>query len=129
MWVEMEPSAQSSFQKLNIDNSCQKHAKLDITFLKSCPILLFLYFVPSILARVVWGNKFLAQSPPHLNFWMFSVSSEHFSNHDPNIKQVICVKSSKFNGFVLALFCILGLGQSLTLENFQHCRLVVFWTN
>ena len=46
-------------------------------------------------------------------FW-FSLTSKHFSNHDKNIKQVSCVKSSKFNGFVLALFCILGLGQNLT---------------
>ena len=42
------------------------------------------------------------------------------------MKQVSSVKRSKLHGFVLALFCVLGLGQSLTLENFQLCRLVVF---
>ena len=41
MWVEMQPSAQPLLQKLNGDNSCQKHANLDITFLKPCPILLY----------------------------------------------------------------------------------------
>ena len=72
------------------------------------------------------SGRNLTQRPSHLKFWIFSVSSKNFSNHDVNKKQVSCVKSSKFNGFVLALFCILGLGQSLTLENFQLCQLVVF---
>ena len=40
--------------------------------------------------------------------------------------EVSCAKSFRFNGFVLALFCLLGLGQNLTLENFQLCRLVAF---
>ena len=31
-------------------------------------------------------------------------------------KQVSCVKTSKFNGFKLALFCILGLDQNWTSE-------------
>ena len=43
MWVEMQPSAKSFFQKLNVDNSCQKHTKLDVRFLKSCPILLYFF--------------------------------------------------------------------------------------
>ena len=33
--MEKQLSAQSSFQKLNVDNSCRKHIKLDITFLRS----------------------------------------------------------------------------------------------
>ena len=32
---------------------------------------------------------------------------------------VSCARSSKFHGFVLALFYILGSGQNLTLKNFQ----------
>ena len=43
MWLEAQPSAQSFFQKSNTDNSCQKHAKLDITFLKPCPILPYFF--------------------------------------------------------------------------------------
>ena len=39
--------------------------------------------------------------------------------------QVICLKNSRFNGFVLTLLCILALGQNLTLENFQFCRRAV----
>ena len=41
--METQPSAQSSFQKLNVDNSCHKHQKLDITILTSCPILLYFF--------------------------------------------------------------------------------------
>ena len=132
MWVETQPSTQPSLQKLNVDNSCRKHTKLDIRFLKSCPILLYFF----TLYQIVWivrGNKIfdrnLTQSPSHFNFWIFFVSSKHLSNHDVNIKQVSCVKSSKFNDFVLALFYILGRVQCLTLENFQLCPLVVFWRN
>ena len=68
----------------------------------------------------------LAQSPSHLNFVKISIISKHFSYHDKNIKQARCVKSSKFNGFVLALFCILGLGQNLTLESFNLPRFIGF---
>ena len=132
MWVKMEPSAQSSFQKLNVDNSCQKTRKIRYYIFEVLSnFTIFLYFVPNILDRIVRGNKFfasnLARSPSHLNLWIFSLSSKDFSFHDVNMKQVDCVKSSKFNSFVLALFCILGLGQNLTLETFRLCRLVIFW--
>ena len=68
----------------------------------------------------------LAQSPSHMDFWIISVTSKPFSNHGVNMKQAGSVRSSKLNGFVLALFCVLDLGQNITLENFQLCRLVVF---
>ena len=68
----------------------------------------------------------LARSPSQLNFWNISVTSKHFSNHEVNIKQVSSVKSSNFNGFVLEVFFVLGLGQNLHFENFQFSRLVVF---
>ena len=111
----------------------KKHAKLYITFLKSCPILLYFFK----LCQIFWQGLYeetnfgrnLAHSPSHLNFWVFSVTSKHLSSHDPNIKQASFVKSSKFNGFVLALFCSLGSGQNLHLEKFQFCWLVVFWRN
>ena len=51
----------------------------------------------------------------------------HFSNQNLNKKLVSWVKSSKSNGFVLGLFCILDLCQNLTLENYQLCWLVVFF--
>ena len=38
-----QPNDQSLFQKLNVNKSCQKTLKLDILFLKSCPILLYLF--------------------------------------------------------------------------------------
>ena len=50
----------------------------------------------------------------HLLFLIFYVISKHLSNRDINIKRVCSVKNSKFNGFVFALFCILGLGQDST---------------
>ena len=130
MWVETQPSVQASFQKLNVDNSCQKNTKLDITFSKSCLILLHFFtlwqiFCLGLSEQTILGRN-LSQCPSYLNFWTFSVTSKHFSNHDKNIQQVSCVKNFIFNGFLLALFWILGLGQNLNLENFQLCRLVAF---
>ena len=86
-------------------------------------------FVQDCLSKQIFSRN-LAQSPSHLNFWTFSVTSKHFFNHDENTKLFSCVKRSKFNGFMLALFCILGcilgLGQNSTIENFQLCLVVVF---
>ena len=50
MRVETQPSAQFSFQKLNVENTYQKHAKLDIAFLKSCSILLYFFS----LCQKIW---------------------------------------------------------------------------
>ena len=136
MWVERQPKVQSSFQKLNVDNSCQKTRKIRyyiFEILSSFTVLCNFFTLCQIfcvgLSEEINFGRNLAQSPFHLNFWIFSVSSKHFSNDDVDLKQLSCVKSSKFYGFVLPLFCILGLGQSLTLENFQLCILVVFSTN
>ena len=43
MWVQMQPNALHSSLKLKVENSCQKHVKLDITFLNSCPILHYFF--------------------------------------------------------------------------------------
>ena len=67
-------------------------------------------------------SRNLAQAPSDLNFYIFSASSNHFSNHDVNIKQVSCIKNYTFNDFVLAQFCILGLRQSLTLKSLSISR-------
>ena len=77
------------------------------------------------MRKQIFGRN-LVQSSSHFNYWIFSVTSKHFSNRDLNIKQISSLKSSKFIGFVLALFGIVGLGQNLNLETFQLCRLVVF---
>ena len=54
MWVETQPSAQSSFQKLNVDNSCQKTRKIRYYIFEVLSnFTVFLYFVPNILARIV----------------------------------------------------------------------------
>ena len=54
MWVEAQPSAQSPFQKLNADNSCQKHIKLDTAFYEVLPnFTVFLYSLPGILSTIV----------------------------------------------------------------------------
>ena len=121
----MQPNSQSSFQKLNIDNSCQKTCTIRYYIFESlaqfyCISLLFAkYFVQDCLSYKIFCRN-LAQSPSHLNVWKISVTSKHFLNHDKNIKHVSYIKSSTFNGFVVALFCILGLGQNLTLENFLN---------
>ena len=88
----------------------------------------FLQFVTNVLAGI-WKQLFdfnWDQSPSHLNFWIFSLISKHFSNLDGNKKRVSSLKSCKFNDLLLALFCILGLGKSLALENFQLFGFVLF---
>ena len=60
IWVEAHRSAQSSFQKLNFCNSCQKTRKISqqiFEFLSNFPG--FLYFVPNILARIVVPDLFI----------------------------------------------------------------------
>ena len=52
--------------------------------------------VKDCLSKQIFGRN-LPQPPSHLNFLTFSVTSKHFSNHDKNIMQVSCVKSSRFN--------------------------------
>ena len=116
IWVETQPSAQSHLQKLNVDSRCQKTQKNRYYI---CEILsnftAFLCLMPNTLSRIVclsnqtFGRNF-PQCPSHLKFCTFSVISKYLSNHDKNINQVSCVKSFRFHSFVLALFCILGLG-------------------
>ena len=64
MWVETQPSAQTSFQKLNIDNSCRRKAQLDITFLKSCPILLYFFTLCQIFCPGLQPNHENKQERP-----------------------------------------------------------------
>ena len=45
------------------------------------------------------------------------------------MERATSVISAEVNGFVLALFIVLGLGQNLTLENFELYLLVAFSTN
>ena len=71
----------------------------NITFLKSCAILLYLFS----LSQIFWlglskETNFWAlfyQALSNLSFWIISVTLKHFSNHDVNIKPVSSVKSSK----------------------------------
>ena len=59
MWVETQPSAQSSFQKLNVDNSCQKTRKIRYYIFEALPnFTLSPQFVPNTLARIVALSKF-----------------------------------------------------------------------
>ena len=132
--METQPSTKSSFQILNFDNSCQKSRGNRYCNFWSrvhfyCNSLVRAkYFGQDYLKKQTFGRK-LPKSPSHLGFWVFSVPWKHFSNHDVNIKEVNSFKSFKFNGFVLAVFCILGLRQNFTLGNLQLCGLSVFQTN
>ena len=50
----MHRNAQSSFQKLNVDNSCQKTRKIRYYIFEVLPnFIVSLYFVPNILSRIV----------------------------------------------------------------------------
>ena len=54
MCVQTQPSAQSPFQKSNVDNSCQKTRKIRYYIFEALSnFIVFLYFVPSILSRIV----------------------------------------------------------------------------
>ena len=61
MWVDTKLSAQSSFHKLKVDNSFKNHAKLAITFFKSCPILLCFFSFCEIVCLGLSEEK---------NFWL-----------------------------------------------------------
>ena len=76
IWVETQPSAQSSLQKYNVAIVVQKQAKIDIKlFLSSLILLGFSVFFPNIFFRIVWGKKDfgLKSSLPSstLCFWYF----------------------------------------------------------
>ena len=54
MWVQTQPNAQSSFQKLNDDNSCQKTCRIRYyIFEVLLNFIVFLYFEPNIFSRIV----------------------------------------------------------------------------
>ena len=54
MWVQTQPNAQSFFQKLNVDHSCQKTCKIRYYIFEVLPnFIVSLYFVPNILSRIV----------------------------------------------------------------------------
>ena len=58
--METQPSVQSSFQKLNFDNNCQKTRKIrEQIFEPLSKFTGFLYFVPNILSRIVdhWSKN------------------------------------------------------------------------
>ena len=58
MWVEAQLSVQSTFQKLNVDNSCQRTRKIRYyVFEVLFNFTAFLYLVPSTLSRTV-GVKY-----------------------------------------------------------------------
>ena len=57
IWVETEPSAHSSFQKLNFGSSSQKTLKTRYqTFLVLSSFTGFLYFVPNTSPRIVGAD-------------------------------------------------------------------------
>ena len=62
MWVKMQPSVQqSSFQKLNVDNSCQKTRGIRYYIFEVLSnFTVFLYFVPNNLARIIDKITFIS---------------------------------------------------------------------
>ena len=54
MWLETQPSDQSSFQKLDLDNIFQKTRKIRYYIFEVLSnFTVFFQFVPNILARIV----------------------------------------------------------------------------
>ena len=59
MWVQTQPHSHSSFQKLNVDNSCQKARKIRYYVFEVLPnFIVSLYFVLNILSRIVDEKTF-----------------------------------------------------------------------
>ena len=56
MWVQTQPNVQSSFQRLNADNSCQQTRKIRYIFETLSNFIVSLYFLPIILSRIVDKN-------------------------------------------------------------------------
>ena len=53
MWMETKPSTQSSLQKLNVYNSCQKTRTIRYYIFEALSnFTVFLYSVPNILSRI-----------------------------------------------------------------------------
>ena len=73
------------------------HSPSLVQFYSIC-LVFVKYIAKDYLRKQFFGRNF-GQSPSHLNFSIFSVTSEQFYNHDVNINGIISVKSSKFNGF------------------------------
>ena len=49
----MQPNSHSSFEKLKVDNSCQKTRKIRYYIFEALPnFIVSLYFVPNILSRI-----------------------------------------------------------------------------
>ena len=62
IWVETQPSVQSSFQKLNFDSNCQKTRKIrEQIFEALSNFTAFAYFMPNILSRIVDLKQFRSQ--------------------------------------------------------------------
>ena len=85
IWVEMEPSAQASFHKLNVDNSCEKkYSKLYITFLKPCPILLYSFTLWQIFSLGWWVIYIITTTTAFIYFgtvrikWMFIIVNIYY---------------------------------------------------
>ena len=80
----------------------------------------------------IWlGNKFFTVtwlSLLHTSYFGYYCNFKAFllSSLKYKVSQFQKLKVLKFDGFALAIFYIIGLGQNLTLENFQLGRLVAF---
>lgn len=126
--MKINRSSQSSSQNVNFKNSTRKMRK------NRCQKLLFLssfnwrlQFFQNIFSKIISANRFVIITQPiflqtrvffdiSYNFWHYT--SYRFSNFSSKFKVIQLRSSSRFNGFVYAVFCMLGLGQSFSLESF-----------
>ena len=92
IWVGIEPSAQSSFQKLNFGNSSQKtHKSRFQIFLVLFSLTGFLYFVSNILSRIkaLDIDKIIVNIKTCLNMKMFISIKQHPSNNWSSIQEKV----------------------------------------
>ena len=67
MWVQTQPKSQSSFQKLNVDNSCQKTHKIRYQIFEALSnFTVFLYFCVKYFGQDCLRKQILAVTWPSL---------------------------------------------------------------
>ena len=113
-----------SFQKLNVDKSCQETRTIRCYILE---VLSSFTVFPQFLQYIFGGNS--AQSPSHLKVQIFSISSKHFSSRDVNRKRVSSAKVlEKFQMCVETQTCAQSSLQKLNVDkSYEKARKIRYW--
>ena len=108
MWVETQPSAQSSFQKLNVDNSCQKTCKIIYYIFEVLSnFTVFLYFLPNILSRILVKEQSYLST---LKITLYQITLFFCKRHTPPLRMksngVTVLKGKYFTLMIQQIFAV-----------------------